>query len=93
MKNSQGVNKLRRMKVMVIPIVNGALGTVTKGLVLRLEDLEIRGYYRIIETGQNTEESPGDLRIFDSLSDPSEKPSANASVKNSQKRIIIMLIN
>ena len=31
------------MKVTVIPIVIGALGTVTKGLLKRLEDLEIRG--------------------------------------------------
>ena len=31
------------MKVMVIPIVIGALGTVTKGFVKGREDLEIRG--------------------------------------------------
>ena len=31
------------MKVMFIPIVIYALGTVTKGLIKRLEDLEIRG--------------------------------------------------
>ena len=31
------------MKVTVIPVVTGALGTVTKGLVQRMEDLEIRG--------------------------------------------------
>ena len=30
------------MKVMVIPIVIGALGTVTEGLVPGVEDLEIR---------------------------------------------------
>ena len=30
------------MKVTIIPIVIGALGTVTKGLVLGLVDLEIR---------------------------------------------------
>ena len=30
------------MKVTVIPIVIGVLGTVSKGLVQRLEDLEIR---------------------------------------------------
>ena len=31
------------MKVTVIPIVIGALGTVTKKLVLGLEDLEVGG--------------------------------------------------
>ena len=31
------------MKVTVIPIVNGVLGTVPKGLVKELEHLEIRG--------------------------------------------------
>ena len=34
--------KTRNMKLMVIPIVIGALGTVTKGLVQGVEDLEIR---------------------------------------------------
>ena len=36
---------------MVIPIVIGALGTVTNGLVQGLEDLEIRGQ---VESFQNT---------------------------------------
>ena len=35
------------MKVTVIPIVVGALGTVIKGLVKGLKDLEIRG---LVET-------------------------------------------
>ena len=34
----------------VIPIVIVALGTITKGLVLDLEDLEIRGRVEIIQT-------------------------------------------
>ena len=37
------LKKLRNMKVMVIPIIIDALDTVTKGLIQRLEDLEIRG--------------------------------------------------
>ena len=36
------LKKLWDMKVTVIPIVVGALGTVTKGLVKGLEELEIR---------------------------------------------------
>ena len=43
----------------VIPIVIGALGTIPKGLVIRLEDLEIGGQ---AEVGQNTKKSPVDLR-------------------------------
>ena len=53
------------MKVTVILIVIGTLGTVTEGLVQGLEDLEIRGdhpNYSIVEISQNTEKSPGDLR-------------------------------
>ena len=38
------------MKVTVIPIVIGTLGTVTKGLVQRLEDLKIRGRLMTIQT-------------------------------------------
>ena len=37
------LKKLWNMKVTVIPIVIDALGTITKGFVHRLEDLEIRG--------------------------------------------------
>ena len=40
------------MKVTVIPIVTGALGTVTKVMIQRLEDLEIR---RRVETVQTKE--------------------------------------
>ena len=37
------------MKMMVIPIVIDALGTVTKGLIIGLEDLEIEGRVDIIQ--------------------------------------------
>ena len=60
-KNSKGVNnnnednnrelKIRRnMKVTIIPIVIGALGKFTKGLVQGLEDWEIRGQVETIQT-------------------------------------------
>ena len=38
------------MKMTIIQIVIGALGTVTKGLVQGLEDLEIRGRVETIQT-------------------------------------------
>ena len=39
---------LWNMKMTVIPIVVDALGVVTKGLISRLEDLEIRGQVETI---------------------------------------------
>ena len=38
------------MKVTIIPIVDGAFGTVTKGLLKGLEDLEFEGQVTIIQT-------------------------------------------
>ena len=44
------LKKLWNMKVKVIPIVVGALGTVPKGLEKGLENLEIRGKLETIQT-------------------------------------------
>ena len=44
------LKKLWNMKVMIIPIVIGALGIVTKGLVKGLEDLELTGRVESIQT-------------------------------------------
>ena len=38
------------MKVTIVPIVIGALGTVTKGLLKGLEDLEVGGRVETIQT-------------------------------------------
>ena len=50
------------MKVTIVPIVIGALGTITKGLLKGLKDLEV-DYPNdsIAKNGQNPETSPGDL--------------------------------
>ena len=45
------IEKLWNMKLTVIPFVISTLGTVTKGLIQELEDLEIRGR---VETIQST---------------------------------------
>ena len=45
------LKKLWNMKVTIIPIVIGAFGTVTKGLLKGLEDLEVGGR---VETSQTT---------------------------------------
>ena len=44
------VKKLWNMQVTIIPIVIGAFGTVTKGLLKGLEDLEVGGRVEIIQT-------------------------------------------
>ena len=38
------------MKVTILPVVIGAFGTVTKGLLKRLEDLEVGGRVETIQT-------------------------------------------
>ena len=38
------------MKVTIVPIVIGAFGTVTKGLIKGLEDLEVGGRVETIQT-------------------------------------------
>ena len=58
-KNSKGVKyfdlardlkKLWNMKVTIVPIVISALGTITKGLLKGLEDLEVGGRVDAIQT-------------------------------------------
>ena len=59
------LKKKWNMKVTIIPIVIDAFGIVTKELLKGLKDLEVGGDHpndSIIENGQNTEKSPGDLR-------------------------------
>ena len=80
--------KLWNMKVMVIPIIIDALGTVPKGLGKRLAEFKIR---ERIETSpqhcwdrlQYWEESWRPEKTW-RHSDSSEKPNSRAGVKNSQ---------
>ncbi len=44
------LKKLWNMKVMIVPIVIGTLGTITKGLLKGLEDLEVGGRVETIQT-------------------------------------------
>ena len=66
MTKNNNDKKLWNMKVTFIPIVIGALGTVTKVLIKGLADLEKKrtsgdySNYCITEIGQNTEKSPVD---------------------------------
>ena len=80
------------MKVTVIPIVIGVLGTVTKGTE-GLGNKRTNGdhpNYFILQIGQNTEKSPGGLEEIFCRSKSSEKPSANDFFKILKEIIIIM---
>ena len=44
------LKKQWKLKVTIVPIVIGALGTITKGLLKGLEDLEISGRVETIQT-------------------------------------------
>ena len=76
------------MKVTIIPIVIGASGTVTKGLLKGLDDLEVGGGVESLQTTalvrttrilRRVLEAWGDLL----LSNSSERPSAKTHMKNS----------
>ena len=43
------LKKLWNMKVMIVPIVIDAFGTITKGLLKSLEDLEVGGWVETIQ--------------------------------------------
>ena len=72
----------------VIPIVISALGPLTKWMVQELEDFEIRGRVEIIPTTALLKSARTLRRVLETWGDmlslnSSEKPTANAGVKNS----------
>ena len=71
---------------MFISIVIGALGTVIKGLIKGLEDLEIRGQVETIHYWDQSEYWEEFWRLEETCGhlNSGERPSANADVKNSQ---------
>ena len=70
------LKKLWHMNVTIIPIVTGAFGTVTKGLLKGLEDLKVGGHPNnsIIENAQNTEKIPEDLKRLAVTQSPVNDP-------------------
>ena len=77
------------MKVKIVPIVIGAFGTVTKGLLKGLEDLEVGGGAETIPTTALLGTARLLKRVLETWGDllslkPQWKPSANADVKNSK---------
>ena len=75
------------MNVTIIPIVIGAFGTVTKGLLKGLEDLEVGGRVETIQTTALLKMARILRRFLETCcnSISSEKPSANADVKSSNE--------
>ena len=80
------------MKVAVMLIVIGAFGTVTKGLIKRLEDLEIKVQVETIQTTALLRSAIILRRVLEICchSDSCERSSANADMKNSQRVTIII---
>ena len=75
------------MKVTIVPIVIGALGTVTKGLLKGLENLEVGGRVETIQTTallRMAWDESWRLEETCCHSNSREKPSANTDVKNSK---------
>ena len=74
------------MKVTIVPIVIGALGTVTKGLLKGLEDLDVGGRVETTQTTALLRTAKILRRVLEIWGDSnsSEKPSANTDVKNSR---------
>ena len=78
------------MKVTIIPIVIGAFGTVTKGLLKGLEDLEVGGLVETIQTRVLLKTARILRRVLEieetcCHSKSGERPSTDADVKNSKR--------
>ena len=69
------------MKVTIVPIVIGALGTITKGLLKGLEDLEVGGRVETIQATALQRTARILRRVLETWGD---LLSANTDVKNSQ---------
>ena len=79
------LKKIWNLKVMMIPIVIGALGTFTKWSVKGLEDLETKGRVETIQTTALLRLVRILGRVLETCHpNSSEKQSANAGGKNSQ---------
>ena len=80
------LKKLWNMKVTIVPIVIGAFGTITKGLLKGLEDLEVGGWVETIQMTALLRTARILLRVLETCchSNSSEKPSADTDFRNSK---------
>ena len=74
------------MKVTIKPIVIDALGTITAGFIMGLEDREITGPSKLLHYWNQSEYWEESWRLEETgcLSNSSESPSAKVDVKNYQ---------
>ena len=81
------LKKLWNMKVMMVPIMNGALGTISKGLLKGLEDLEVGGRVEAIQMTALLRTARILRRVLETCchSISNERPSAYADVQNSKE--------
>ena len=84
------LKKLWNMKVTIIPIVIGAFGMLTKGLLKGLEDLEVGGRVEIIQTTALLKTARILRRVLETWGDLLSlnfqwRTSAYADVKNSNE--------
>ena len=88
------LKKLWNMKVTIVPIVIGALGTITKGLLKGVEDLEIGGRVETIQTTALLKSARILWLVLETCchSNSSVKPSVNADVKKTLNGYIIIII-
>ena len=77
------LKKLWNMKVTIIPIMIGAFGTVTKGLLKGLEDLDVGGRVETIQSTALLRMARILRRVLETCchSNLSEKPLAKTDVK------------
>ena len=75
------------MQRTIIPILIGEIGTVTKGLVKGVEDLQVGGRVEIIQTTTLLRSGRILRRVLETCchANSSEKQSTNADVKNSRE--------
>ena len=72
------------MKMTIVPIVIGALGTITKGLLKGMEDMEVGGQVETIQRTALLRTARILRRVLETWghSNSGEKPSTNTDVKN-----------
>ena len=81
------------MRVTMIPIVIGALGTIAKDLERKLEELEVGGWIKTIQTKALLRLARLLRRVLETCchSDSNENPSANVGMRNSLIIVIIKI--
>ena len=92
------LKKLWNMQVTIIPIVIGAFGTVAKGLLKGLEDLEVGGRVETIQAKALLWNARILRRVLETWGDLLSlrlqwKPLAIADVKSSNEWTIIIIMN